>query len=251
MSTEILSAPWLVSWRPILLRGAAVVVLGAVTYFLCRSTPEANAPSEAGLVLRLPSILGDFAGTSVDVSTAEKTLLPTDTQFARTVYHNFANDEVNCEIVLSGGEKRSIHRPEICLPAQGWNKKGGEVITVKLKDGRTLRAMKLTIGKLVETKPGERKELTAIFIYWFVGKGITTPYHWYRILHTDLDRVLYNINHRWAYVIVSAPVLEGFTANGKNAEETQAMLEKFIAQVAPEILKPDTDAAARAPSPAP
>jgi hypothetical protein len=237
--------------RSIILRGIVVVVLAVGTYFLCHSTPESNPPSEAGLTMRLPSVVGDFAGSATDISESEKVMLPKDTQFARTVYHNYGNDEVNCEIVLSGGEKRSIHRPEICLPSQGWNQKSGEVIPIKLKNGGTLNVMKLTITRVVEPQPGVHKELTALFIYWFVGKGITTPYHWYRILHTDLDRVLYNVNHRWAYVIVSAPVLQGFKPNGKDTEQTLDELKKFISELAPDILKPETIASELPSKPSP
>ena len=144
--------------------------------------------------------------------------------------------QINCQIVLSGGEKRSIHRPETCLPAQGWTKKTSQVITVKLDDGRSIDVMKLEISRPIEVQPGVRKELTSLFIYWFVGKGVTTPHHWYRILHTDWDRVVHGISHRWAYVIVSAPVLEGFAPGAKNQEQTLDTLKAFISEVAPEIM---------------
>jgi predicted RNase H-like HicB family nuclease len=57
--------------------------------------------------------------------------------------------------------------------------------------------------------------------------------------------LLHNTNLRWAYVIVSAPVLEGITQQGKNAKETLAMLKEFIAHLAPEIMKSDPDLVAR------
>ena len=96
--------------------------------------------------------------------------------------------------------------------------------------------MKLVISRPVEVQPGVRKELTSLFIYWFVGKDITTPHHWYRILHTDWDRVVHGISHRWAYVIVSAPVLDGFVPGAKNQEQTLASLKTFIGEVAPDIM---------------
>ncbi|MFA5391948.1 MAG: hypothetical protein WC331_11065, partial [Candidatus Omnitrophota bacterium] len=92
--------------------------------------------------------------------------------------------------------------------------------SVRLDDGRTLEVMKLVIARPVEVQPGVRKELTSLFLYWFVGKDIATPHHWYRILHTDWDRVVHGVSHRWAYVIVSSNVLDGFVPGAKNQEQT-------------------------------
>ena len=211
--------------------GLAVIVL-----FLCRQNPNATINMESGVNLTLPEHVGSFTGKPADVSESEKVILPTDTEFAKMLYTSFGGEQINCQVVLSGGEKRSIHRPETCLPAQGWTKKTSQVIPVKLDDGRTLEVMKLVISRPVEVQPGVRKELTSLFIYWFIGKDITTPHHWYRILHTDWDRVVHGISHRWAYVIVSAPVLDGFVPGGKNQEQTLESLKSFIGEVAPDIM---------------
>jgi hypothetical protein len=104
--------------------------------------------------------------------------------------------------------------------------------------------MRLIIARPVEVRPGVHKELTSIFLYWFVGKDMTTPYHWKRLAHANWDKVVHNINHRWAYVIVSAPVLEGFLPNGRNEEATMKMLEDFVAEVAPQIMEPSVHLAA-------
>lgn len=222
----------------VIIRCVVVLLFGGLAYGLCRSTPEANSPSEAGVIMNLPDHVGSLSGTDQEVSEAERVILPGDTQFAKKMYKNFSGDQINCQIVLAGGEKRSIHRPEICLPAQGWNKKSSETVPIVLSDGRILNVTKLVISRMVEVQPGVQKELTSLFLYWFIGKTTTTPHHWYRILHTDLDRVMYNVNHRWAYVIVSAPILDGFVPGGKNSQETLDSLKSFIAELAPQILKP-------------
>jgi hypothetical protein len=49
--------------------------------------------------------------------------------------------------------------------------------------------------------------------------------------------VVHRKNHRWAYVAVSAPILEGFKSGGKNDAETQEMISDFIGQLAPVIMK--------------
>lgn len=230
------------------IRSAVVLALGGATYALCYYSPDQDIPSEAGLTLDLPSNVSQFLGKDMPVSESELALLPKDTQFAKKLYTNFTGDQVNCQIVLSGGEKRSIHRPEICLPAQGWNLRSGNVIEVPLKDGKKLDVMKLIISRPIEIQPGVRKELTSVFLYWFVGKNMTTPYHWLRLAHTNWDRVVHNINHRWAYVIVSAPVTDGFVPGGKNQEQTLNMLKEFIATIEPEVVKSEVQLADSSPA---
>jgi len=220
----------------LLARGAIFLGLGAAVFFLTRQNPDARTVMESGVRMELPTHVGGFSGSPTEVSESERVILPADTEFAKMLYTSVGGSQVNCQVVLSGGEKRSIHRPETCLPAQGWTKKSSQAIPVKLDDGRTLEVMKLVISRPVEIQPGVKKELTSFFLYWFIGKDITTPYHWYRILHTDWDRVVHGVSHRWAYVIVSAPVLEGFVPGGKNQEQTLDMLKEFIGEVAPEIL---------------
>lgn len=226
---EKMSVP---SWR--------IIVLGALvglTIIACLVGSPPPGKSEAAIEMDLPSSVGNYWGTNQDVSEAEKILLPKDTEFAKKLYSDGRGGDVNCQIVLAGAEKRSIHRPEVCLPGQGWTLKSGQTVPIKLDNGKTMDVMKLTIARPITLNNGQQKELTSLFCYWFVGKDITTPSHFTRVLKTNLDMLLHNTNHRWAYVIVSAPVLEGFMPDGKNLAETQATLEKFIGELAPEIIK--------------
>ena len=70
-----------------------------------------------------PSMLNiDWAGREYPVSEVEKDNLPPDTGFSRKSYVNLLHpeQEVNISIVLSGKDRTSIHRPELCLVGQGW-----------------------------------------------------------------------------------------------------------------------------------
>lgn len=216
-------------------RSLVVLLLAGLTVMACLvGTPPAGK-SEAGIRLELPDSVGTYYGTNEPVSESERVILPEDTEFAKKLYSNGRGDDINCQVVLAGAEKRSIHRPEMCLVGQGWTLKSGGVVTVPLSSGKTLDVMKLIIGRPVRLSNGQQKELTSIFMYWFVGKDTTTPYHMVRILKSNLDMLLHNTNHRWAYIIVSAPVLEGFVPGAKNQEQTLDMLKQFIGKIFPEI----------------
>jgi hypothetical protein len=219
--------PW---WRT-----AAIVALPALTIWLCRGTAPPDIAPEAGVIMDLPTLVGEFWGTSEPVSPSELALLPGDTEFEKKIYQDLSGHSLTAQVVLSGGEKRSIHRPEVCLPGQGWTIQSGQVVPVTLANGRTLEVMKLTLNREIETAPGQRRNLKSYFLYWFVGKDTTTPYHWVRLAKTNWDMVTKKLQHRWAYVIVSAPVLEGFKPDGQSDQQTLDMLKDFIRQSVPKF----------------
>lgn len=231
--TAIVLSPPIIPWW----RVCVVLVLTSAAVGACFIGTPPVSVSESGIVMTLPQSIGNFWGTDQKVSESEKVILPQDTEFAKKLYQDGAGNSVNAQVVLAGAEKRSIHRPEVCLPGQGWTLKTGSVLPVKLDNGKTLDVMMLTIARPVSLKNGEQKELNSLFLYWFVGKDTTTPHHLLRILKTNLDMLMHNTNHRWAYVIVSAPVLEGLVPGGKSLEQTQKLLETFIAALAPQIMK--------------
>jgi hypothetical protein len=225
--TRAFHIPW---WRT-----GVVVALSALTIWLCRESAPPNIAPESGVVMDLPTLVGEYWGTSEPVSPSELALLPADTEFEKRIYQDLSGNSLTAQVVLSGGEKRSIHRPEVCLPGQGWSIQAGEVVPVTLANGRTLDVMKLTLNREIETAPGQRKNLKSYFLYWFVGKDTTTPYHWVRLAKTNWDMVTKKIQHRWAYVIVSAPVLEGFKPGAKTDQQTLDMLKDFIRQSVPKF----------------
>ena len=212
-------------------------VLGGATASLCLLLPTPNTTPKAGVIMDLPESIGGFSGKIIAATPGEIAILPSDTQIVRREYVNSAGDRIMTSIVLSGGEKRSIHRPEVCLPAQGWSIRGGKVEDIPLTDGRDLKAMDLSLMRDVEIGPGDRRKLYANYFYWFIGNGVTTPHHWTRVFLSSFDRITKNINHRWAYVIVMSIVTEGFVPQGKNEAQTVEMLKQFTAQVAPTFMR--------------
>jgi hypothetical protein len=234
--------PW---WRSV-----AIILLVSATLWLCRASTPPDLVPEAGVIMRLPTLVGEYWGTDEPVSPSELAILPGDTEFAKKIYQDLSGNSLTAQIVLSGGEKRSIHRPEVCLPGQGWSVQSGEVVPITLANGRTLEVMQLTLNREIEVAPGERRQLKSYFLYWFVGKDTTTPHHLARLIKTNWDMVWHKRQHRWAYVIVSAPVLEGFKAGAKNDRQTLDMLKDFIRQSAPTFqlseMPYDERAAARA-----
>jgi len=207
-----------------------LLILAACTFLACRFSPAYNSTLEPGLTLDLPYFVGPYSGIEQEVTQAERTILPPDTKFARKVYQTLLGKTINCQIVLSGASRRSIHRPEVCLPGQGWVISGSELISVPINDSEDLKVTLLTLSREVAMKDGSFATIKSLFAYWFVGKDRTTASHWSRIILSSWDLLTKNINHRWGYVIVSAPI----TKNA-NYEEELSTLSNFIAEISKRV----------------
>jgi hypothetical protein len=219
------------SWFPVFLFGGlALLVVGARQL----AFSPAEVSPQPGVSMELPAYLLGMPGQEQEVSEGERVILPADTEFAKKNYTDSFGNLINCQIVLSGADRRSIHRPEICLPAQGWTQKSGRPLDVELEDGSSIRVMMLDLVREIDFE-GERRALDMIFLYWFVGNDLVTHDHLNRILRTNFDLLLHNRVHRWAYIIVSAPVLRGFTPGGLDQKETLDLLKQAVRELVPRI----------------
>jgi hypothetical protein len=145
-------------------------------------------------------------------------------------------------VVLAGAERRSIHRPEVCLNGQGWTLLDSRVIPVEISPGNVLRVKDLFIERTWVAKDGSKKPLRAHYVYWFVGTDVTTPSNWTRVWLSTWDSITRNVNHRWAYPSVSAWVTDNFTPEEcgqrpRTSEETVAMIVQLIRDLAPRFQK--------------
>ncbi|MCX7824454.1 MAG: EpsI family protein [Verrucomicrobiae bacterium] len=222
------------SWRPYLV----LIVLLAATLGLTAFAGKVTHVSEAGIVMSLPPRLGDWVGEPAEVTERERLGLPRDTEFERKRYWDAFGHEVYCSIVLAGKDSRSIHRPETCLPAQGWAILDARYENVPVDapglSSVTVRALK-TFFRLPESKGAGG--VTRLTYYWFVGKDRMTASHVQRIIWNSLDRVLHNVNHRWAYLTVSSVVPPGATAEKNRILELQVrqLLRDFVGRLMPEL----------------
>jgi EpsI family protein len=218
--------PW---WRSALV--LALVLIVVVTIFLGGGI---NRSSEAGVVMDLPDTVGAYLGFNQDVTAAEKRILPPDTEFAKKRYIGGPGGEVSCEIVLSGSQKKSIHRPQVCLVGQGWTILQEQPVIIPLPDGRKQRVRVLTLSREMGARTA-----TGYFVYWFVGRDKTTDDHLKRILYTSWDRLAHGVNHRWAYIIVSGIIPGELDPRAPAAQRTLEQLLDFARDVIPAVEKPN------------
>jgi len=228
-------------WRCGVLLGITVAML-VLSWF----KPPLTIPAQAGVTLTLPDyvkmalpnkVQANFHGFNQEMSEAELEDLPKDTGFTRKQYEDFLGDNIFCTIVLSGAEQRSIHRPEACLPGQGWSILSQDDFPIRLASGHELVIRNLTIQREIVNANNQHQIIHGYYMYWFVGENVTTPHHFTRFLLSGWDRAIHNRVHRWAYVSVLAPVTDSMRPDGLNADQTLTMLSDFIRKIVPSFQK--------------
>lgn len=230
----------------------AALVLGLSSVF---ALPSKTKTQQAGITLELPAFIApDWFGQKVEVTAAERGALAADTGFARRRYVNGTGDAIFLGIVLSGEDMaNSIHRPERCLVAQGWNLQPPAVRQVVVAGSpmemtRIVHTLNTTFNKV----PYTRRDLT---YYWFIGSRDQTASHLTRTLIDIRDRLLRGENQRWAYITAEAFITDSVpvAARGGHAvrteEETARVVEDFLARAVPTFAKPPENADGLASNP--
>ncbi len=225
---------------------AIVVAILAAGIVVTALTSDVKKVSEPGVRLvndapYLDAQIGLWQGGPEEgLSEQERSILPQDTEGARRLYKDNAGHQIYCSIILAGRDVTSIHRPEMCLPGQGWTIESEHVVAIPVASARggVLRVMRMNTSREVRLEDGRTLPYHAIFVYWFVGKGRETPYHWQRILWTTKDRVLHNTNHRWAYILINEPAIPTSAQEDVKQAEDAAMklTATFIQNLYPTLI---------------
>ena len=236
ISEPDLSAPGSPS-RNRLLALLIILLAGLSCIFLL---PKSHGIAPSGVELQLPAFLGEWYGEDQPISEKEYLVLARDTEFARKVYRNGRGAEIFTSIVMSGHDlDNSIHRPERCLPAQGWSvadSKSLQLPVATSADG-TLPVTRLYNVRSIVDDKGAALKIYNLNYYWFVGSQDITASHMERTYMDIRDRIIKGYNQRWAYITVAATITEGLTKFGLNEKQTDELVQKFIADLTPQILR--------------
>ena len=152
-------------------------------------------------------------------SLGERTILPSDTRILKRIYST-PHSQFLVSAVIGGTSKSSIHRPELCMPAQGFLMLDPRDFTV---DGRPYHAIRLE---------SPRGPSTVLAYTFFNQAGVRTSSHVHRILVDIWDRSVLNRIDRWVMITVSAGNEGGFSLG---YEADRATLEGFLSKLAKEL----------------
>ena len=176
-----------------------------------------------------PSVCPACGGPLDPMAKGEKEILPKDTVILKKRYTRPDGKGLFVSIVLSGAERASIHRPQVCLVGQGHEVMKSSVVRVPMDNRDPLRVMVLDLLKKRKQQDGKMATFESYYAYWFVGKNRETPYHLQRMIWMTSDRILHNVSHRWAYVAINGTRQEG-------SEEYLDDLRAFLRDLYPQMV---------------
>ena len=165
----------------------AVVVIGAMSYQAQTHEPVLCEPPN----VRLADIPG-YSSETFPPSEGELNVLPSDTIIDKRVYTAQDGAQFLVELVVGGHSKSSIHRPEMCLPSQGF-----QMTDPRNREVLGDRWRVLTLAR--------RDAPSQHFAYTFFNQaGCRTSSHVVRIMRDVWDRSVNRRIDRWAMVTVNA-----------------------------------------------
>jgi hypothetical protein len=114
-------------------------------------------------------------------------------------------------IVLSGRDRTSIHRPELCLVGQGWTIQGASQQTFR---GPVNTGVPATVLRVRREVPSPRGKVIVpqLVAYWFVSGSNVVASHWQRFAHDAWNRIASARADRWAYVLMQTDARDGEAA---------------------------------------
>ena len=126
------------------------------------------------------------------VSEGELTVLPKDTRIVKKMYESRSGAQFLASFVVGGTSRASIHRPELCLPSQGYVMSNPRNFDVA---GRPWHVIDIA-------KPGGASAMEAYT--FFNQEGFRTASHTKRIWRDVIDRSVLNRVDRWVMLTVHA-----------------------------------------------
>lgn len=143
--------------------------------------------------------LGEFPGYAAEDEAADPkriACLPSDTRVLRRRYLDSTKHAYVVTAVIGGAQRRSIHRPEICLPVQGFT----------LVSERTTEIEGVN-WRLISLKNGEH---AYEFAYTFFNQsGFQSASHASCIARDSFDRAFFRRINRWVMLTVFVPESNG------------------------------------------
>ena len=207
--------------KPILFL-AVLGLMGATAGFLAQAKSSQKLglpgiktrplPGSRNLEVLLPESLPGYRSQPVAQAAVVTNMLPRDTSYGQRAYVTPDGFQCLANVVLMGTSRNSIHKPQICLTAQGWalNDAGSreELVRMDRPVPYDLPVMRLDASRPAQLH-GETVTEKGIYVYWFVDADRLTAQHSRRLWWMAEDMVLKNELDRWAYVTFFSVCLPG------------------------------------------
>ncbi|HEY1789575.1 MAG TPA: exosortase-associated EpsI family protein [Verrucomicrobiae bacterium] len=159
-------------------------------------------PGDVRMNIDLPARVSDFTSTNVPEPQIAIDYFPPDTSYAERLYYDPDGLRIQSTAILMGADRTSIHRPEYCLPGQGWNIDKKEIVTLPIDDNPNyqLQVARWNLSTSIQQPDGTKTTAFAIYVFWYVAKNDETPDHDKMLEHLTLNLFRTGGLQRWAYI---------------------------------------------------
>lgn len=159
-------------------------------------------PGSVKMNISLPERVLDFTSTNLPEDPVVVDYLPKDTSFAQRLYTGSDGLRVDANVVLMGTDRTSIHKPDLCLPGQGWQIVSKETprITIDGPQPYQMPVAKWTVSRIVRAEDGRQAEQHGLYVYWLVADNEQTADNDQRVWWLVRDLLRTGVLQRWAYI---------------------------------------------------
>jgi hypothetical protein len=188
-------------------------------------------PGSVKMNIDLPERVLDFTSTNMPEPEVVVGYLPKDTSYAGRLYTATNGLQINSTIILMGADRTSIHKPDYCLPGQGWSINEKTVVNIPVAGPQNyqLPVAKWIVGNVYQTPDGQKHEVSGLYVFWFVADGEQTTDNYQRMWWLGRDLLRTGVLQRWAYVSFFSVCAPG------QEDATFEQMKKLIAATVPDF----------------
>ena len=193
-------------------------------------------PGSVMMKINLPERVLDFVSTNVPEPQVVLGYLPPDTSYAERCYYGTDFFPIYATVILMGADRTSIHKPDYCLPGQGWTINEKTVVNIPVAGPQSyqLPVAKWIISNSFQTPDGRSQRVSGLYVFWLVADGEETPDNYQRMWWMGRDLFRTGVLQRWAYVSYYTLCVPG------QEDATFERVKNLIAHSVPEYQYPPT-----------
>jgi hypothetical protein len=162
----------------------------------------APIPGSVMMRLQLPERVLDFTSTNMPEAQVVLDYLPKDTSYASRHYTAADGAWAMANVILMGADRTSIHRPDYCLPGQGWQIRDKAEVKLNIPGATPyeLPVMKWTVSNTFPAPGGGQQTVSGLYVFWFVTQGQTTDDFPTMLKSMLFNQLTHGVLQRWAYI---------------------------------------------------
>lgn len=188
-------------------------------------------PGSVAMNIDLPERVLDFASEKLEQEKVVLDFLPKDTSYAQRRYTAPDGFRVTANIILMGADRSSIHRPEYCLPGQGWRIDEKKRVGISVVDTSSyeLPVMKWVVSNSAQSDDGHKVEVRGVYLFWYAADNELTSDN-LQLQRSIMKKLIFTgVLQRWAYISYFSVCYPG------QEEATLHRMTDLIAASAPEF----------------